>query len=95
MKKIIKIITNKYFISFFVFIIWTLFFDQNDFMTIRERQKELDAVKGNIAFLNKEIVRMNNEVNELENNPDKLEKYARETFRIKHEGEDVYVIDKK
>ncbi len=87
MKKIIKIITNKYFISFFVFIIWTLFFDQNDFMTIRERQKELDAVKGNIAFLNKEIVRMNNEVNELENNPDKLEKYARETFRIKHEGE--------
>jgi cell division protein FtsB len=94
MKKALKIITNKYFIVSFFFVLWTLFFDQNDWMTLKQRQKELDGIKDNIAYLHTEINRMSTEKNDLQTNPRKLEQYARENYRMKHDGEDVYVIEK-
>ncbi len=93
MKKVLKIVTNKYFIAVVVFLSWTLFFDQNDWFSLQQRQKELNGIKGNIKYLNTEITRMNTERNNLLTNPQKLEQYARENYRMKHEGEDVYVID--
>jgi cell division protein DivIC len=94
MKKVLKVLTNKYFIVSLAFAVWTLFFDQNDWMSLQQRQKELGGIKDNIAYLNTEIARMSNEKNDLLTNPPKLEQYAREHFRMKHEGEDVYVIEK-
>ena len=93
MKKVLKVVTNKYFIAVVVFVSWTLFFDQNDWFSLQQRQKELNGVKDNIKYLNTEITRMNTERNNLLTNPQKLEQYARENYRMKHEGEDVYVID--
>jgi cell division protein DivIC len=94
MKKVLKIAGNKYLLATVVFVVWTVFFDQNDWFTLQQKQKELNGVKGNIAYLNTEIARMNTEKNALQNDPKKLEKYARETYRLKHNGEDVYVIEK-
>ena len=94
MKKVLKVISNKYFIATFLFVLWTVFFDQNDWITQRQRQKELNSVKDNIKYLNTEIARMNTERNDLLTNPNKLEQYARENYRMKHEGEDVYVIER-
>ena len=93
MKKMLKVVTNKYFIAVVIFACWTLFFDQNDWFSLQQRQKELNGVKDNITYLNTEISRMNAERNNLLTNPQKLEQYARENYRMKHEGEDVYVID--
>ena len=93
MKRLIKILTNKYLLTGAAFIVWTAYFDQNDWESMQQRQKELNNVKDNIAYLNSEISRMNTERNDLLTNPNKLEKYARENYRMKHEGEDVYVID--
>jgi len=94
MKKAIKIITNKYLVTTVAFVAWTVYFDQNDWMTLQQRQKELNAVKDNIAYLNTEIANMKAERNDMLTNPAKLEQYARENFRMKHDGEDVYVIEK-
>jgi cell division protein DivIC len=94
MKKLIRILTNKYLLTTAAFLAWTVYFDQNDWFTMRQRQKELNGVKGNIAYLNGEIDRMNKERNDLINDPHKLEQYARERYRMKHDGEDVYVIGK-
>jgi cell division protein DivIC len=94
MKKAIRILTNKYFVVTIVFLAWTIFFDQNDWMTLRQRQKELDGIKDNIAYLNDEIARMSAERAGLLTDPHMLEQYARENFRMKHDGEDVYVIDR-
>lgn len=90
----IKILTNKYLLTSVAFVAWTVYFDQNDWMTLQQRQKELDGVKGHIAYLNAEIGRMNAERHDLQTNRSKLEKYARENFRMKHDNEDVYVIEK-
>jgi len=93
MKKVLKVLSNKYLLTGLAFVLWTVFFDQNDWMTLHQRQKELDEIKGNIAYLNTEINRMNTERNDLLTNPHKLEQYAREHYRMKHDGEDVYVIE--
>ncbi len=100
MKKVIKILTNKYLVVAICFVAWIAYFDQNDWMTLRERQHELDNVKDNIAYLKKEIAAMQAETKSLSldvkgrvNNPAALEKYARENFRMKNDGEDIYVIE--
>ncbi len=89
-----KVVANKYFIITMVFVTWVVFFDQNDWMSLQQRQKELNGVKENIAYLNDEIKKMEVERIDLLTNPQKLEQYAREHYRMKHEGEDVYVIEK-
>jgi len=94
MKKVIKVLTNKYVLTGIAFLVWTVYFDQNDWMTLQQRQKELDGVKDNITYLNTEINRMNKERNDLLTDPHTLEQYARERYRMKHDGEDVYVIEK-
>ena len=95
MKKVLKIVTNKYFLTGVTFVVWSMFFDQNDWFTLREKQKELDNVKSSITFLNAEINQMTAERNTLTDSTDRrrLEKYARENYRMKKENEDVYVID--
>jgi cell division protein FtsB len=94
MKKFLKVLTNKYLLTTVAFLAWTIYFDQNDYLTLQQRKKELDGLKDNIAYLNSEINRMNKEKNDLVMNPRKIEQYARENYRMKHDGEDVYVIEK-
>ncbi len=93
MKRAIRIITNKYLVTGVIFVVWVVYFDQNDWMSMQQRQKELKGVKDNISYLNNEIAHMNSERIGLLTNPAKLEQYARENFKMKHDGEDVYVID--
>jgi cell division protein FtsB len=78
-----------------------MYFDQNDWMSLKQRQEELNGVKDNISYLRQEISKMNAEKTALIadnngnlNNPQMVEQYAREHFRMKQEGEDVYVIEK-
>ncbi len=92
-KKLLKVVTNKYFITSLVFVVWCMYFDQNDWLSIRQKQKELDNIKGNIAYLNGEIAKMASERDGLLTDKNKLEQYARENYRMKHDNEDVYVID--
>lgn len=92
-KKLWKFVANKYFITGFAFVLWVGFFDQNDWMTLRQRQKELDVVNDNATYLRSEINRMSAERNALLTDPHELEKYARENYRMKQPGEDVFVIE--
>jgi cell division protein FtsB len=100
-KKVTKVLMNKYFIVGICFVAWVMYFDQNDWMSLKLRKEELKGVKDNISYLKKEISKMNAEKTALIadnngnlNNPQMVEQYAREHFRMKQEGEDVYVIEK-
>lgn len=94
MNKVIKVLTNKFLLTGAAFVVWTVYFDQNDWMTLQQRQKDLNGVKDDITYLNSEIARMSAERHDLLTNHSKLETYARENYRMKHDGEDVYVIEK-
>ncbi len=92
MKKVLQIVTNKFLITGLVFLAWMTYFDQNDWLVMRERNQELEGIKGNISYLNREISRMELEQKAMTTDPKALEKFAREQYRMKRDNEDVYVI---
>jgi cell division protein DivIC len=93
MKKLGLILTNKYLVVSVFFVVWMLFFDQRDFFQQRERQKELDKLEAKKKYYQQEIARTKKELEDLQNNPAALEKFAREHYLMKKDGEDIYIIE--
>jgi len=91
--KLLRILTNKYLLSAAGFAVWMFFIDQNDFFTQRERMAYLRETENNISYLSAEITDMEREYHALRTDPEKLEQYARERYRMKRDNEDVYVIE--
>jgi cell division protein FtsB len=93
MKKVGLILTNKYLVVSVFFVVWMLFFDQRDVFQQRERQQELDKLEAKKKYYQQEIARTKKELEDLQNNPAALEKFAREHYLMKKDGEDIYVIE--
>ncbi len=94
MKKVLRITTNKFFLTCAAFAIWMIFFDQNNWTSQQERNNELKETERNIAYLNQQIAVMEKEHEQLITNPERLEQYAREHYKMKRDNEDVYVIER-
>lgn len=92
-KKIIPFVANRYFIAILAFIVWMLFFDQRDFFTQRDRAAELDKLEQAKAYYQKEIATTKEQLNNLQSNPGAVEKYARERYLLRREGEEVYLFE--
>lgn len=93
MKKTVEILTNKYLVVSAFFIVWMLFFDQRDYFQQRERQTELDKLEAKKRYYVTEIAKTRKELEDLQNNPAALEKFAREHYLMKKDGEDLYIIE--
>ena len=93
MRKLAKVITNKYFISTVFFIVWMLFIDQRDYFQQKERRDELNKLEQKKAYYQKEINKTRKELGDLQHSPAALEKYARERYLMKKEGEDIFIIE--
>ena len=68
------------------------FFDKNDFITQLVQRSNLEQMKQDKVFFKTEIDKNRQEIEGLNQNPDKLERFAREKFLMKRENEDVFVI---
>lgn len=84
---------NKYFLTALGFAVWMLFFDEQDIITTRFKQKgELNSLKASRDYYQQEIEATRKELEELKSDPAVLEKYAREKYRMKRDNEDVFVF---
>ncbi len=93
MKKFTSIITNKYFLAGGFFVVWMLFFDQRDFFQQRERKAELKKLEAKKQYYLDEINKTKQELNDIQSNPAALEKFARERYLMKKDGEDIFIIE--
>ncbi len=93
MRKLAKVITNKYFIASVFFIVWMLFIDQRDYFQQKERRDELYKLEQKKAYYQQEINKTRKELGDLQHSPAALEKYARERYLMKKEGEDFFIIE--
>lgn len=91
--RLLRLFTNKFVLSTTAFVVWMLFFDQNDWGSQRQSRQRLKALNENIDYLNKEIARMDSERAALLDDPNALERFARERYRMKRDGEDLYVVE--
>ncbi len=93
MKKVLRILTNKYFLSAIAFVVWVGYFDQNDWITQQRKKRELQDLKQNVVYLRAETERMRTEKDAIINDPKALEKFARERYHMKRDNEDVYIFE--
>lgn len=92
-KKLLPIITNRYLLATIAFVVWMLFFDQRDIFLQKERAKELKKLEDAKAYYNKEIQNTKTQLDNLQTNPRSIEKFARERYLLKREGEEVFVFE--
>jgi cell division protein FtsB len=89
---LLKILKNKYFLAVVAFVVWMIFFDTNSLKRQKILNARIDEIKGMRTFYISEIAKNNQEIYELETNPETIEKYAREKYLMKRDSEDVFVI---
>ena len=92
--KILKLLGNIYVFTSLVFFIWIFFIDSNSVLVNLKLSNELNELKERKLLLEKQIEIDKQIISNL-NNPDSLEKYAREKLYMKKEKEKIYIIDIK
>jgi cell division protein DivIC len=90
--RIVKVSINKYLIVFAVFVVWIVFFDENNLMQHQQNQKEITILEEQVDFYKHKIEADKRKLFELQTNDANLEKFAREQFLMKKTDEDVYII---
>lgn len=92
LKKIIRILKNKYLITSLALMVWLLFFDKNDILSQVELTRKLRALEEERNYYAREIEKNKHDMMELKTNPKNLEKFAREKYLMKRPNEDIFVI---
>ena len=90
--KVFRFLSNKYVIVLVLFIVWMGFFDENSFMNHRELDEEIDKLENANEYYKKQIDEDQNVIDNL-NDPDSLERYAREEYKMKKDNEDIFIIE--
>ncbi len=88
----VRFLSNRYVIILLVFIVWMVFFDENSYFIHRDLNKEIDQIEGATDYYQREISKDKKEIGDLQN-PDSLEKFAREKYHMKKKDEDIYLIE--
>jgi cell division protein FtsB len=69
-----------------------LFLDKNDFFTRMDRNRELRKLEQSKAYYTRELASERKELEALRTNPATLEKYAREKYFMKKDGEELFIV---
>lgn len=90
--KIPNWLKNRYALTTALFLLFLLFFDQNNIITQYTYRSQLNKLETEKEYFNKEIEKTTRELNELTKNPISLEKFARENYYMKKENEEIFVF---
>ena len=90
--KIVKPIINKYLIALVAFLVWIMFFDDNNLRQHQKNIQELALLQEQVNFYRHKIEADKRKLFELQTNDENLEKFAREQFFMKKANEEIYVI---
>ena len=90
--KTFKFISNRYVLIFIGFAVWMFFFDENSFFVDRKFNQSIDKLEEDKKYYINEIQKDTQKIKELEN-PELLEKFAREKYNMKKKDEDIYIIE--
>lgn len=90
--KIVKPIFNKYLIALAAFVVWIMFFDENNIRQHQQNRRELALLEEQVDFYKHKIEADKRKLFELQTNDANLEKFAREQFLMKKANEDIFLI---
>ncbi|MHB1276828.1 MAG: FtsB family cell division protein [Bacteroidia bacterium] len=87
-----KLIQYRYAITFGFFLLWMIFFDQNNMIEQYKLRSQLQDLKDEKEYYLQEMAKAQREYDELFTNQESLEKFAREKYLMKRDNEDIFVI---
>ncbi|MDP3644360.1 MAG: septum formation initiator family protein [Bacteroidota bacterium] len=90
--KIMRPIFNKYLITLVGFLVWIMFFDENNLRQHLQNRQELALLEAQVNFYKQKIEADKRKLYELQTNDANLEKFAREQFLMKKADEEIYII---
>ena len=91
--KLLKFLKNKYFLASFFFVLWLIFFDQNNLIDRVVALKKYYEMEDEKQFYIEKIKIDSHKLNELRTDRDNLEKFAREQYFMKRDNEDIFVLE--
>jgi cell division protein FtsB len=94
-KKILNIAKNKFLLTIIGLGVWLTFFDRNDIFTQYDLKQQVNKLEKERNYYLAEITANKVGIEELHTNQKSLEKFARETYLMKKDNEEVFVIVKK
>ena len=86
---------NKYLIVIVLFSVWIVFLDEHNLIILNKRSNILQEKQDEKQLLIEEIKTDSNTLHSLNNDPEAIEKFARENFLMKKENEDIFIIREK
>lgn len=95
LRKIFRILTNRYVIATLVFILIIVFFDQFNLRKQKELHRELEEQEAEIEYLENSIALYKDSLRMVTEDRESMEKIAREKYFMKRDNEVVYKIETK
>ncbi len=83
---------NKYIIASVVALVWLAFLDNNNLIHQWRLRRQINELRRDKQYYMDEIERDSTAIRELKENAEALERYARENYLMKKEGEDIFII---
>ncbi|UYQ92301.1 septum formation initiator family protein [Chitinophaga horti] len=90
--KIPALVRNKYVVTTAAFILWLAFLDRNNMLSQYELTAEVNKMEAQKEFYRENNDATRKESQELLSSMEKLEKFAREQYKMKKDNEDVFLI---
>ncbi|RZJ56360.1 MAG: septum formation initiator family protein, partial [Flavobacterium sp.] len=88
----LRFLGNTYVLVIIFFAVWMVFLDNYSYFDHKVLDKEINELEENKKYYLEEISKDSTSIRQL-NNPDQIEKYAREKYYMKREKEDIYIIE--
>ena len=83
---------NRFFLASLFFIIWVTVIDKNNVINQVQLHLQIYKQREKIEYYNTELAKINKEKENLFGNQSSLEKFAREKYMMKKDGEDLFIF---
>lgn len=83
---------HRYLLAISFFVVWLLFIDSNNFFRQMSSYSEINELKKQRDFYQKEIKETRQNKEDLFGNIRNLEKFAREKYMMKRDNEDLFLV---
>jgi len=84
---------NKYVIILLIFFTWICFLDKNNIIRTLRTRHEIKMLKKDKAYYIKQNELIRKEKDEVMSQSKKLEKFARENYHMKKDGEEIIFLE--
>jgi cell division protein DivIC len=91
----IKVLRNKYAVAIILFLVYIIFFDDNNLVAHHRNKLRLKALKEQRVSYREKIETDKKKQEELRSGSKNLEKYAREQFYMTKPDEDLFLVVEK